>query len=493
MKKRKRKHNDGGVVLGLALVLLVVYLGGYLFDLAARERVPETVVVMGSIEPILTFPGVIVRDETVYHSNARGIVVHHAQNLSRIRAGGVAASVQDEAAVRRYLDSIGGIEASFYRDQGGRNFSSAVEAELRNIDNQLARSVDTLAPMMGGALCTQSLQNLAQRTDQLINRRNQVLFNEGGGDVPHLWGVYRTSLEGAISQISIASSGILSYIIDGYEETFAPARIRVLSREETLTYVDFGELHIPTMVYPGDPVFKIVNSHIWYIVAYLPIDQVEGFHVGANRTIYVDDGSGNFSPLQTNVQVIERGGAEAYVALRVNRQVCEFLDRRSINFMIRQDLPQGLKIPNSAIADKTLYFIPAECVIVRDTGIRYVLRHNAEIGGFQDLAITPFPRIQPANAEFITIIAEYNGIHQGDVLAIRDRIGESRTVTQSEPIRGVYVTNTGAANFHRINMGGNARQNAHYTILDPAFNSAIRPHDRIVSDASLVDNRQVIH
>ena len=486
---KRRKYSDGGVILGFMLFMLIIYLGGYIHAFISRERVPETVVVMGSIEPVLVFNGVIIRDETVYRSNAHGILVYHMQDREKVRAGGLAASVQDEAAVLRYMQAISAIEAEFYRDQGTRNLSMAAESELRNLDTQLARAVDGFAPAMG-AFDIQALYSLSQRADHLVGRRNQILFNETHGAIGSIWGIYQTQLSGAISEIRIGPSGIISYRTDGYEDIFTPARLRVLSREETLTYVDFSNIFIPALVAPGDPLFKIINSNIWHIAAYLPVDQVEGWYPGASRTIYLDDGRGNFNPINTRIHMVERRGIEAYVVFTINSRVADFLDRRSVAFMVRQTFTEGFKIPNTAIAEKTLLRIPAEAVIQtpnhRDP--RQVLRYNPEIGGFDRIDIFPFQ----TTSEFVTIVAEYNNIGLGDIISVPDRFGETRTITHSEQINVVYVTNTGTAVMRRIHLTGNVQGNINYTILDPSVNSALRLHDRIASDARMVSNGRLI-
>ncbi|MCL2702652.1 MAG: hypothetical protein FWE91_03475 [Defluviitaleaceae bacterium] len=491
-RKKKRRYNDGGVLLGFMLILLVVYLSGYIYTFLAREKVPETVVVFGSIEPVVVFTGVIVRDETVYRADAQGRVMYYRQDKERISAGNPAASVRDEETVRRHIETILNIEENILRAQAGRNFSSAVENEIRGIGTQLTRAVDNTALSIN-ALDTQAMYTLTHRVDQLISHRNELLFNESQGALKTLSterDIFQNQLGAAISEMRVRASGTISYKTDGFEEILTTARLRVLTKEETLTDVDFNNIYIPSVVYPGDPVFKTVNSNEWYIAAYLPLDQVDGWAAGRPRTIYVDDGSGYYGALETSVFILEtdRQTGEAYVVLSVNRHVTNFLDRRAVSFKIKEGLTEGLKIPNSAIVSKTLYRIPEECITVVN-GLRTVLRFNSGTGGYDQIPLTTFG----SDNNFVSIIAELNDINLYDILIVPDRIGETRMITQTEEIKGVYVTNSGMAVFRRIILSGDVFENVNFTIIDPARNPGVRVQDRIVSDASNVVENQMIY
>jgi hypothetical protein len=494
----KRRYSDGGSILVFALILLAGYLGGYTYNLVNRDRIAETTVMFGSIEPVRVFEGVIVRNERVYYANTSGLVVYRKQNGDKVSAGSAAASVQDAAAVQRLWESIINLQGNILNQQESRNLSAAVSGEIRSITAQLTRSVDNMALEIS-THDMQSLYTLTHRIEQLVYNRNNIYFNEAQG-IPRLSAELGSQFEQmgrAVNEIRVRHSGIISYKTDGFEYRLTPANLRVLSREETLASPDYDEIFIPGIVNPGDPVFKTINTNEWFIAAYLPLDQVLDWQVNQNRLIYVDDGSGNFNELQTTVHFMDIIGnsGEAYVVLRVNRQVTDYMDQRGVRFKIKRGLTEGLKIPNSAIADKVIYKIPAECVMERGS-LRQVLRYNRQTGGFEETAVIIFS----SEPGFAHVIAEYNDIRVGDILAVPDTRGETRMVTQSEVIKGVYVTNTGVAVFRRIHLTddgvGDVFGNINYTIIDPALNNganSVRMQDRIASDASRVTENQFVN
>ncbi|MDR1704383.1 MAG: hypothetical protein LBS19_06820 [Clostridiales bacterium] len=488
--RKRRKYNDGGILYGIALALLLLYLGGYLYTFFTREKVPETVVVYGSIEPVMVFNGVIVRDETVYRSAAEGLPVYYKNDLDKVPAGAVACSIQDEEAVKKLMADITSLEKNILSAQEERAQSQAVGSQIKELTDRIRRTADNAALSIN-ALNTQALYEAAIQTEQLLNHRNQILINESRGSVKSMsqgLSIYLSQMEGVVSEMPIGRSGIISYRTDGYEEQLTPSRIKVLSPEETMIDADLDAIYAESYVQAGDPVFKIINSNDWYIASYLPAAQTEGWQMNDLRNIYVDDGSGSFKQLETRIDSIDSIGEIRYVVFHIDKRVTDYLDRRGVSFKIKEGLGEGLKIPNSAIIEKTLVKIPKECAVETDEG-RHVLRYNMGTGIYDKMGIVPFA----SDNVYYSVIWYADGIRPGDILAIPARLGETYTADQTEIISGVYVTNTGAAVFKRIYTSGGAFENISYTIVDPADNPNVKVKDRIVSDASTVEDRQMIY
>ena len=71
--------------------------------------------------------------------------------------------------------------------------------------------------------------------------------------------------------------------------------------------------------------------------------------------------------------------------------------------------------------------------------------------------------------------------------AITERIDEDGTIQ-----KGVYRVNNGIAAFVSVNLPEDVPAGGVYTILDPAQNPGLREHDHIVTDASLVEEGDIV-
>jgi hypothetical protein len=247
-------------------------------------------------------------------------------------------------------------------------------------------------------------------------------------------------------------------------------------------------------VRPGDPVFKLVNSNDWHIATFLPFEATVGWQAGQTRTIFVDDGNGNWNPLPVRIYFIDTDiqAGESYVVFFTNRRIIDFLDRRALRFMTQSGITEGLKVPNTAIVEKTLISLPADMVVNRN-GVLEVLRFNPETGRSHSTPIVSAGSETHDGANFINIIAEYNAIAPGDVLALPDRLAELYIVGRTRIISGVYITNTGFATFRRIHLPEVRQGNLNYTILDPLTNTSLRVRDRVATYGARVTQNQMVN
>lgn len=492
-QRKKRRYGDGGVIMGIALLFLIIYIGGYLYSLFTREAIPETQVVYGSIEPVQVFSGIIVREETVYRSQTEGVVYYYKNNFDKINADGEVCSVQDEKTVAKLTETINSLENNIISAQENHTAYSAADAEKKSYNARISKAVDDAA-LGVNALDISAMYALTENVNQLLNHRNQVLFSENRGSVKTLsneLAMYQSQLDSAITPVKANKSGIISYKTDGLEETLTPERLGHLSQEETQMTVNYDELYSPSVVSAGDPIFKLITSSTWYIAAYLPADQTDGWIKDMQKPIYADDGNGNYKELMTRIRTLEKTENGMYVVFECARNMTDYLDCRSVSFKIKKGLTEGLKIPNAAIVEKTLLKIPAGCVVTSDRGATSVFKRvlTSEGVSFEQVTISVFS----SDEEYVNIISDYNNVRYGDYLLLPDTLGEVAQIELIENIKGVYVTNSGAAVFRKITLSGEVFENMQYTIIDPALNPYVKVSDRIVSDAKFVDEKQTVY
>lgn len=492
---KKRRYGDGGVVFGLALAALLIYIGGFLYNFLTREKIPETVVVYGSIEPVQVFSGVIIREETVYRSPAAGSVYYYKNDFDKIAAGGTACGIQDDKTVSKLTETINNIENNILNAQEGKGSNPIIENEKKAYNNQIAKAVDDAA-MLINASDISAMYALTETVGRIVDYRNQLLFSENRGNAKTLsneLSIYQNQLNNAISTVKIDTSGIISYKTDGLEEILTLSRIKELSVQETGITANLDDFYAPGEVGVGDPIFKIVTSNEWYIASYIPAELTDGWVLNMLKPIYADDGNGNYKELETRIYSIERTGSGMYVVFKCTRNMTDFLEYRSVTFKIKKGLTEGLKIPNSAIVEKTLLKIPADCVVSPGKGPKYVLKRvalpNGNGSSFEQVLIT----VYSSDDDYVSVITDYNNISRGDFLLLPKTLGEVVQLDLIENVKGVYVTNTGSAVFRKIVLSGEMYENLLYTIIDPALNPFVKVSDRIVSDAKYVEEKQFVY
>ena len=149
---------------------------------------------------------------------------------------------------------------------------------------------------------------------------------------------------------------------------------------------------------------------------------------------------------------------------------------RTLEFYITDSTYDGLKIPNSAIIEKTFLKIPIGCVSESLSGTSVVKRTD---GKDEIVSVN----IETTDDEFAYIRQDFEALKIGDTIlngtgetAVEYKISEVSTKV------GVLTANGAYAQFAGIDVLG---QNSQYTIAD-ASTSTLKAYDKIIVNASEV-------
>ncbi|MCL2854714.1 MAG: hypothetical protein FWE21_03750 [Defluviitaleaceae bacterium] len=124
------------VFFAFVLVLLGVYVAGYVYTHVLRADVEQMRIEMGYADQPTGFNGIIIRDEAVYRSPHGGNLTFRVQELRRVRAGQEVANgvaVSRPGIVSFHVD---GFENTFTPDTMGNIPRNAMEIQLPESDEQ---------------------------------------------------------------------------------------------------------------------------------------------------------------------------------------------------------------------------------------------------------------------------------------------------------------------------------------------------------------------
>ena len=483
-KRPPKRRPRNGAFFGFVIVVIIVYLIGYFYHNAARPEVSQMRVEMGAAVRPTSFRGVVVRDEVVYQAVDAGALVFHTANHERVRRGDVVASVQDAGIVELYRANLARLDQDAVEAQRRRGGLAMNEEEIARRNRGIAQTVNqAVFELSAGNL--EVVFALGDRVRLGMESRNELYFSGeaaiGAIDLAREQAI--SGISGAVREVAVQQSGVLSVAVDGLEGVASIANLAALPQE--VFYSERG-MDLPQLnVGAGDDIFRVVRSNDWYIAAYLPEEYVAGagLSVGAGAVLYVEIGGG-LLPLTVQVYRLVDRGREFYVVFQTNRDMMRFIDTRHVVFQLTQNAREGFKIPWTAIVERGRFPVPEEFVFMQG-GVNAV---NLRIGeGIRTESVLGF---RSACRTIFYIMADASGLRVGDELVGADG---SFSLESIETVPGVLVTNIGATQFRAIDLEGNFAQNADYVILDPARNRGIRLFDRIVADARNVPDRFLLH
>jgi len=480
---KNSKIGAESVVLAIAMIFFVISIGGSIFGFLTRDTIATMVVAQGSLDRPIIINGIIVRDETVYRAATSGEVVFNVPHGERIRAGTMVSSIHTEfgTALSNEQERL---QERILALQEQRVEVSAVSSDVANINTTISNIFVSNMHLMAGNDFSH-IYTLHTNVERTLEHRNDLLLNENRGAVLAYTSENRqlaNRIADINSAITASAGGIVSHVVDGFEEIFNTENMSYITKEQTRMRVDIDPLHRVRQVGPNESVFKIVNSNDWYIAAYIQNDLIRGWNTNTNTTIHVEI-NGRFEPLMVRVHSIYSGEGESFVILRSTRRMIDFLGMRSINFQTHDSIFTGLKIPESAIIEKTFLKIPEEFATWSTSQNRMVTK--IENGVLQDVHITTRALRNVERAEgYIFIMQDFNNLRRGEVI-IHPEDGREYRIEEIVVNSGVFRTNNGVASFTSINMDGIIRGSAGYVILNTDLNfGGLNVHDRIVTDAA---------
>jgi hypothetical protein len=159
-----------------------------------------------------------------------------------------------------------------------------------------------------------------------------------------------------------------------------------------------------------------------------------------------------------------------------------------VDIEIEDDDEEGLKIPNSAIAQKEFFIIPAQYMTKGGSdGDDGVLMEKYNEEGNVEYVFVETTVYSSNDDEYYV---DNTNLSVGDYICNPEDTSDKMAVSKSGTLTGVYNMNKGYADFKQITI---LAQNDEYAIVSSNTKYGLTVYDRIVLDASSVDTDEFIY
>lgn len=336
--KPKRKKSRKRLIIPaylLAVIILIVLI--YLLPTVAGSFSKTMTVEYGSLSNSHDVSCYIIKNETVYYAAEDGAAGYYFNEGTCVRAGtelitmdysAEGGSANDYKIFNRNAHTAEN-PAAAYSDSNGR--MSAVEASLRDMyagasDERKAAEINRYIELITGF-----------EEDGLADN---VFSEENESDLPD------TSF-GITGVTAAQSSGVLSYILDGYESLLSPYTIPVLDSQK-MSKISFDEQNVCTgKACKGEPLFKIVDNDKWYAVTWMDITSLGSFEEGkkVRLTLPKGDVEGKISKMYDN-------GNEIMIVMEFDCYYEDLASLRKIDTKLYTSTASGLIVNRSFIASR---------------------------------------------------------------------------------------------------------------------------------------------
>jgi hypothetical protein len=475
------------IVAVLFFIFVLIYLFQSLYNLWVSPQITTEIIRTGTVESPRTISGVIIRDEQVYFAERGGQLTFSVNDFDRVKPNTVVCSIQKRDEVMDINRDIASIEEQMLELQNLRQDISVIDPGVQRINGQIKNIIEGRMHHFT-ALSVSEVYHLKESLNQVISTRNRMITDDNWhvrGDLGIRQQQLLNQLGMVTTPVRAEQSGIVSQIIDGFEDILTLENMRDLTREETFFNPDFDKIIPAREVAAGDPVFKVIASNIWYVAAYFPNTMVEGFEVNQVRTFYIEK-NGEFFPIPMRIERIDENFTESFLLLRCTKNIIDFLNHRRVQIRTSESVRTGLKISNSAIVTRDFYVIPAEYIHDSERGGKHVLIE------LEDGQATVPVAVVESDARFAYIPLETVNLRMGDLLHNAVHTGDMLTLSEQVTLQGVYRVNSGYAQFMRVTLDEDSGSGA-FSVLNPALNPRLKAFDHIVTNAADIKDGQIVY
>lgn len=437
--------NIGTFMFGILFLYMIICLIMYL----TSPHVTAYEVTAGPLSGNYKYTAIALKSEKIVYSTSAGSINYYARENSKVGVGNAIYSVGAS------LNNQSGATSEATDDNSSVDFSAF---------HTIASSFSTAY----SAMDYQDVYNFkadAQTAIFEIYSQNQMdsAANYSGQNL-----------------VTADTDGIVVYSVDGMEDkTVDDIRLSDFAK----TNYKRTNLRMKESVSANDPVYKLITSEEWSLI--IPLDTKTATELADSTTVrftFLEDKStfnADFSIIQN-----EDG---FFGKLDISNSVIRFAGDRFIDIELQINKVSGLKIPNSAIAEKTFYRIPKEFVSVNENNENEIslIKETYDTDGS---AITKYITATVYDKTDTDYYVDTGLFEEGDYVLMKDS-SKRYQISDTKSLIGVYNINKGYAVFREITI---IDENEEYCIVESNSSYGLAQYDHIALDASTVKEDAIV-
>lgn len=451
--RRPLNINVGMVIFAVIFVYICICISMYFKD----NHIKPYEVREGSLASENLYTGIALREEKVVTADTAGYVNYYAREGERVAVGNLVYMVDETGRLAEYLSSA----------QTGENTLS--DGNLSQLKSEVVNFVHGFSA--DNFSTVYDFKYAVEGTVQKLANHSLLKDLTDTAD----------SLTGTVTMSYASQTGIVMYWTDGYEG-LTPEMVTA----DVLKQKGYEKKQLVgnEIVAEGDPVYKVCGEENWSVVIQVTEDKAADLAEAEYVKV-------RFMRNQTEswgqVTILHGTDGNTYAQLSFNNSMVSFVNDRFLELELLLHEETGLKIPNSAIAQREFFLIPEDYLTKSgDSDSQGVLKEAVSENGETTTEYVEVAIYSVVDGE---CYVETELLKSGDHLVLTDSM-ETYTVSKRATLTGVYNMNKGYADFRQIEI---QYQNEEYAIVKPNTSYGLRVYDLIVQDASSVSADQFIY
>lgn len=351
MKKKKgtnkKEINKKKIIIYITIFLIMIYLT-YAVYLLLKQPTDKVAVDKGTLYLEETDIGYIIRNEKVVKGE------NYKNGMEQIKNEGEKTAKGD--SIYRYYSKnedklkqqIAELDTKVQEALKGQAEMDSVMklSDIKLLENELDTQIEALNKETDLSKITEYKKQIST-----LVAKKAKLSGENSASGSYLKQLYtqRAKLEEQLNSgaeyIKAPESGIVSYKVDGLEETLSPNNFSALSKE----FLEKLNLKTGQLIATNDECGKIIDSSKCYIATVSNSEEARKTQVNDKIKIRL----ANTKVIDAKIAYISQENEnETLIILEIDKQISELANYRKISFELIWWSDTGLKVPNKAIVEE---------------------------------------------------------------------------------------------------------------------------------------------
>ena len=350
---KKKTINKKALIFAVLLIIAIYFI--YVIYLLVKQPTDIFTVEEGKLYLEETNVGYIIRDEVVVKGN------NYKNGMEQIKSEGEKAAKQ-ENIFRYYSKNEENLKKQIAEldvkiQETMKNQADLYPTDVKLIEDQIDEQVEKLSSTTDISKITE----YEKQINNLINKKAKMVGEKSSsGSYLKQLNTQRVKLEKELNEgtetIKAPRSGIVSYKVDGLEETLTPNNFSALSKQ----YLESLNLKTGKLIATSDECGKIINNFEAYIATISNSTQAKEAKIGNKLKVRL---SNNVEIGAEVAYTSQENEEETLLVLKIDKEIEELSNYRKISFDLIWWSYSGLKVPNQSIVEKD--------------GLHYVVRNRA--------------------------------------------------------------------------------------------------------------------
>lgn len=346
MAREKKQRVKLNIKLVVAIIIVLVFLICFAYNIIALFLNPTDTFMIdnGKISSSEESIGYLIREEKVFQGN------NYKNGISQIKTEGQRVAKGDpifryytnnEESITKKIAELD-LQIQDALDQNKTIYSS----DIASIDKQIEEKFMNISELNKKS----DILEIKKEISNSLTKKAKLTgeSSPSGSYIKELVAKrskYEEQLNSGSEYIEATVSGLVSYKIDGLEETLTPNSFSDITEE----YLSSLKIKTGQMVSSSNENGKIVNNYYCYIATILSSEQAQNAEVNNNVQILLSTGDEVTATIE---YIAEQKSGKKLVIFKITNCVEKLINYRKISFEIIWWKATGLKVPNSAIIEK---------------------------------------------------------------------------------------------------------------------------------------------